>query len=153
MDIVHQCLALAPVPYLAPAFSVLRFIWSSIEQAQASKRQLEALAQTIAQLLSTLNTECRAGRLLQVKMSTPLTNLDRFILFTMPQRFVSNRRSPHRLLDEISTFIQKETSRPFLQVIFSKDRRVSQIEEYHRRIATAVTSFQVSCYMCDSLVN
>ena len=44
MDIVQQRLSLAPVPYLELAFSVFRFIWSSVEQAQASKQQLRALA-------------------------------------------------------------------------------------------------------------
>ena len=31
----------APVPYLVPVFSALMFIWTSIAQVQASKRQLE----------------------------------------------------------------------------------------------------------------
>jgi hypothetical protein len=81
MDIIQQCLSLAPVPYLAPAFSVFRFICSTVEQAQASKQQLQALSQTIAQLLSTLNTEYRAGRLLQTKTSTPVADLIGFVAF------------------------------------------------------------------------
>jgi len=79
MDIIHQCLSLAPIPYLAPAFSILRFICSSVEQAQASKQQLRALAQTIAQLLCALNEEYRAGRLVEARTSTSVTNLDRFV--------------------------------------------------------------------------
>jgi hypothetical protein len=79
MDIIHQCLSLAPVPYLAPVFAVLRFIWLSVEQAQASKRQLQALAQTIAQLLWTLDKEYSAGRLVQSLMLTHITNLGRFV--------------------------------------------------------------------------
>jgi hypothetical protein len=55
MDTLQQCLSLAPVPYLAPAFSALRFIWTSVQHAQASKRQLVALAQSIAQLLQMLD--------------------------------------------------------------------------------------------------
>jgi hypothetical protein len=77
MNIIQQCLSLAPVPYLAPAFSALRFICSSVEQAQASKLQLKALAQTIAQLLQTLDREYRARRLLQVRTSGPLADLIR----------------------------------------------------------------------------
>ena len=80
MDIIHLSLSLSPVPYLAPAFSALRLICSSVQQAKASQRQLEALAQTIAQLLSTLNTEYCAGNLLQDKTSIPLANLGRFVL-------------------------------------------------------------------------
>jgi hypothetical protein len=54
---------LSLLPYLAPAFSALRFICSSIAQAKASKLQLEALAQSIAQFLKTLDGEYRARRL------------------------------------------------------------------------------------------
>jgi hypothetical protein len=31
-----------------------------------------------------------------------------------------------------------------LKVLFTKDERIARIEQYHRRIATAVTSFQES---------
>ena len=84
MDIIHQCLSLAPVPYLDFAFSVFRFIWTSVEQAQASKQQLRALAQTIAQLLSTLDKEYRAGRLVQAETSTPVADLGGFVILMAP---------------------------------------------------------------------
>jgi hypothetical protein len=83
MDILHQCLSLAPVPYLAPAFSLLRFICSSVEQAQASKQQLRALSQTIAQLLWTLNGEYCSGQLLHAKTSKAIDDLERLVLFTV----------------------------------------------------------------------
>jgi hypothetical protein len=146
MDIIQQCLSLAPVPYLAPAFSVLRFIWSLVEQAQASKQQLQVLAQTIAQLLRTLNREYSAGRLRQAKTSMPLGDLHKFVLSTTVSQTLptTHRRLSYRLLKEISIFVRKETSRPFLKVLFTKDERIARIEQYHRRIATAVTSFQES---------
>jgi hypothetical protein len=75
---------LAPVPYLGTAFSVFRFIYSSVEQAQASKHQLQALSQTIAQLLSTLNKEYRAGRLVQAKTFTSVADLVLFVVFAVP---------------------------------------------------------------------
>ena len=78
MDIVRHCL------YLAPAFAALKFIRSSAEQVQASKSQLEALVQLIAQLLQTIDGEYRAGRLLQVRTSVALTDLSRFVRFTIP---------------------------------------------------------------------
>jgi hypothetical protein len=83
MEIVQQCLSLAPVPYLASAFSALRFIWLSIEQAKASKCQLEALAHSIAQLLKALDEGYRAGRLLQYRTFTPLADLCGFVKFAM----------------------------------------------------------------------
>jgi hypothetical protein len=147
MDIIHLCLALAPVPYLAHAFSALRFIWSSVEQTQASKRQLEVLAQSIAQLLQVLDGQYRAGRLLQVKTAMPLADLSRFVVFTMLCILRTHRSTTHRLLDEISAFVQKETLCAFLKLLFTKNRRISRIEEYHHRIGTLVTSFQASCHI------
>ena len=87
MDIVRHCL-LAPVPCLAPTFAALRFIRSSVEQVQASKSQLEALVQLIAQLLQTIDGEYRAGRLLQVRTSVALTELSRFVRFTIPSNLL-----------------------------------------------------------------
>jgi len=79
MDIIHQCLSLAPVPGLASAFSILRFICSSVVQAQASKGQLQALTQTIAHLLCTLNKEYGVGQLLHAKTSMAVDDLETFV--------------------------------------------------------------------------
>jgi hypothetical protein len=51
MDIIQQCLALVPVPYLGTAFSIFQFIWTSVSQAQASKGQLRVLAFALSELL------------------------------------------------------------------------------------------------------
>ncbi|KIM73991.1 hypothetical protein PILCRDRAFT_715514, partial [Piloderma croceum F 1598] len=110
------------------AFSILRFIWSSIQQAQASKGQLEALAQSIAQLLKALDEEYSTGRLLQVKTSTPLADL-------------------LRLLEDISSFIQKEALCGFLKLLFTKDQRIAQIDGYYRRIDDSIQSFQISALL------
>jgi hypothetical protein len=145
MDIIHQCLSLAPVPYLVPAFSLLRNIWSSVEQAQASKRQLGALAQSIAQLLQTLDGQYRAWQLLQVQTLEPLTDLCGFVIFTLPcQDLDTEMTLSCRLLEEILVFIEKEGSCVFLKLLFTKDQRIAKIDEYHKRIASSVTSFQVS---------
>src|ERR1700683_295751 len=132
MDIIHQCLSLVPVPYLAPAFAALRFIWSSIEQAQTSKQQLKALAQSIAQLLQTLDGQYCARRLLEVQTSKSLTDLCGFVMFTLLCK--DFLELSYRLLEEISTFIKKEASCIFLKLLFTKDQRITQIDEYHRRI-------------------
>jgi hypothetical protein len=84
MDIIQQCLSLAPVPCLALAFSAFWFICPYMPQAQVSKKQLEALAQSIARLLQTLDGVYRAGRLLQAQTLAPLTDLCRFVGFVMP---------------------------------------------------------------------
>src|SRR5882672_9366175 len=79
MDIIHQCLSLAPVPCLASAFTVLRFICSSVIQAQASKGQLQALTQMIAHLLCTLNKEYGAGQLLHANTLMAIDDLEMFV--------------------------------------------------------------------------
>ena len=79
MDIIDRCLSLEPVSYLVPAVAVLRFIWLSVQQAQANKQQLQTLAQMIAQLLWTLNGEYSAGRLREGQTLTPLADLRRSV--------------------------------------------------------------------------
>ena len=74
MDIIDPCLSLEPVSYLVPAVAMLRFIWLSVQQVQASKQQLQTLAQIITQLLWTLNGEYTAGQLQEGQTSTSLTD-------------------------------------------------------------------------------
>jgi hypothetical protein len=78
-NILEQCLSLTPVPYLNPAFSAFTLIWSFIQQATTCKKQLETLAQSIAELLFMLDKEYRAKRLLKDRTNTPLDDLCRFV--------------------------------------------------------------------------
>src|SRR5882762_8792548 len=95
MDIIYQCLSVVPVPYLAPAFAAFRFIWSSVEQAQASKQQLKALTQSVAQLLQTLHDQYRTGRLLETKTSKPLADLCGFVVLMSSVLELGTYRSCH----------------------------------------------------------
>ena len=95
MDIIHQCLSVVPVPYLAPAFAAFRFIWSSVEQAQVSKQQLKALTQSVAQLLQTLHDQYRTGRLLETKTSKPLADLCGFVVLMSSVLELGTYRSCH----------------------------------------------------------
>jgi len=56
MDIVGECLSLVPVPGLSAIFVIFRFIVSTIEQAQSSKQQLQAMSRTLADLLQALSS-------------------------------------------------------------------------------------------------
>ena len=47
--------------------------------------------------------------------------------------------------------MQKEAAGGFLKLLFTKDRRISRIEEYHRRLGTLIASFQVSHNLVNSL--
>jgi hypothetical protein len=79
MDVVRRCLSLTPVPCLVPHFSALKLICSAVEHIQVNQGQLEALAQSIAELLQALDGEYRAGKLLDVRDSTSLAGLDAFV--------------------------------------------------------------------------
>jgi hypothetical protein len=81
MDIIQSCLALAPVPYLAPAFSIFKVIWESIGQVQASNEQLQTLSCNVAQLLSAINGEYRRGALIYEGTSQQLEELRGFVTF------------------------------------------------------------------------
>jgi hypothetical protein len=154
MDFVRQVLSISPIPYLARAFSTLKFICSSVDQVQASKSQLETLAQSIAQLLQALNGEYRTRRLLQVRTSVALSDLSRLVVFAMQGSLMYIVPS-RRLLDDISNFVQKEVSSSFLKLLFNKNRRVSRIDNYYAHVDVVVESFQARHNAFDiySLIN
>jgi hypothetical protein len=75
MDLIQHCLALTPVPYLATAFSLFRFIWNSVESVQASKEQLRVLSTCIAELLVVANKQCCEDKLYEADIVDALRNL------------------------------------------------------------------------------
>jgi hypothetical protein len=143
MDIIQSCLSLTPVPCLGLAFSVFRTIWTSVQQVQASKEQLLVLAYSSAQLLNVLDTQYRARRLLEDRTSMPLHELSRYDILTVfgfDWCFICMLR----LLNEISVFIQKQSSQSFVKSLCTKNQRITEIERYHKRINITVDSFQAS---------
>ena len=77
MDIIQHALTLTPVPGLSAAFSVLQYIWTSVQEVQASKQQLHCLTSLIAQLLQTLNSQYRSGHLSEAGTCSQLKDLSR----------------------------------------------------------------------------
>jgi hypothetical protein len=75
MDVIQHCLALAPVPGLAPAFYVFKSIWMAVEQVHVCQEQLISLAQSTAQLLEVLNEQFRSGRISESQNDIQLTKL------------------------------------------------------------------------------
>ena len=71
------------MPCLNSAFSAFTRIWSFIQQAKASKKQLETIAQFIAEILSALDKEYGAKRLLKERADGPLDDLCRFVKCTV----------------------------------------------------------------------
>ena len=58
----------------------------------------------------------------------------------------TDRSLSYRLLEEISTFVEKDASCVFLKLLFTKDQRIAKIDGYHTRITTLVTVFQASYF-------
>jgi hypothetical protein len=85
-----------------------------------SSSQQTAAGSTCASILQMLDREYSAGRLVKFKTTTPLVDLIRYIEST-PCHSTSVHYCPsHGLLDEISTFIQKEAACGFLKLLFHK---------------------------------
>jgi hypothetical protein len=58
-----------------------------------------------------------------------------------------NHIPPYRLLDDISTFVHKVASSPFLKLLFTKEQQSAQLEGYYRSIIDLIDSFQVNHYI------
>jgi hypothetical protein len=77
IDIVRAAVSIVPVPYLSGVFSLFVSICTTIEQVKDSKRQLQALAETTASLLMTLDKQHRSEDLSEIDANGPLANLHR----------------------------------------------------------------------------
>ena len=140
--LVATCFSLVPVPYLHAVFIAFRHIWSSVQRAQESQRQLQLLGQYIATLLHTLDTEYRAGRL---NTSTPsdaaLAQLTKWVVPIW--LFFAVADMDARLLTDISSFMQEQATYNFLKTLYVKEKRISKINGFIQQIAECVTVFQV----------
>ncbi|KAJ7714809.1 kinase-like domain-containing protein [Mycena metata] len=117
-----------PVPGLSVAFTLFMFIVSTVNEAQASKTQLEALAASIGQLLATLNAEFRAAKLNPKSSAHSLGELK-------------------SLLEDIHRFVEKEQGRGFINSLLNQDSRMATIDGFYRRIAITVNAFQISAVL------
>lgn len=70
---------LASSPCLANAISEATFTASIVKQVQASREQIAGLASYIELLLTTLDAEYLAGRLLESKTSAALETLNQYV--------------------------------------------------------------------------
>ncbi|KAJ6595916.1 kinase-like domain-containing protein [Mycena sp. CBHHK59/15] len=126
--VVDVLLGITPVPGLSAAFTLFKFIVSSVQEVQASKTQLEALAKAIGDLLTTLNSEFKASRLVAAACVKPLDDL-------------------RSLVEDVYRFVQKEQDRGFLKSLLNKDSRTAGIEGFYRRIGITVNAFQISALL------
>ncbi|KAJ7655480.1 hypothetical protein B0H17DRAFT_1214001 [Mycena rosella] len=125
MDSLETLIDLIPVHGLNTAYKIFRFILSSVKEVQDRKKQFEALAIAIGQLLRALDSEFRASRLIVASCGEQLRDLE-------------------NLLQEIHRFVHKEQQRDFLMSLLTKDSRIAKIEIYYRRIGTIVSAFEIS---------
>jgi hypothetical protein len=76
-SVLDVLLGITPVPGLSAAFNILKLIVSAVQQASKSKQRLAVLAQSVAQLLQTLNAEFSTSGLVQFAFRKPLRDLHR----------------------------------------------------------------------------
>ncbi|KAJ6518088.1 hypothetical protein C8R47DRAFT_1189465 [Mycena vitilis] len=98
--LVDAALSAIPVPGLSTAWTVFKFIIDGVNAVQASKGQLELLAQAVAQLLTALNSGFKDSKLIMVDCAVQLNDLK-------------------KLLDEIHQFVDKERKKNFLKAWFT----------------------------------
>ncbi|KAJ7111223.1 kinase-like domain-containing protein [Mycena epipterygia] len=125
MDFVQTVLSVSPVPYLSTAYSLLDYIYTSIQQVQTTKAQLSILSEIAARLLTTLDANFKAGKISVDAVSAPLADL-------------------HRLLQEISQFVAKTTKQKFIKILFTKSESMEKIDGFNRRITGLIQAFQIS---------
>ncbi|KAK7008148.1 kinase-like protein [Favolaschia claudopus] len=116
---------MVPVPGLAPALTLLKFIIASVEQTRASQKQLAGLTITLAQLLATINTEFQSSKLIEASCIQPLEDLRSVLL-------------------DVNRFVQKEQGLNFFRSLFRTEARISEIEMFYRRIDATASAFQIS---------
>ncbi|KAK7064891.1 kinase-like protein [Favolaschia claudopus] len=116
---------MVPVPGLAPALTLLKFIIASVEQTRASQKQLAGLTITLAQLLATINTEFQSSKLIEASCIQPLEDLRSVLL-------------------DVNRFVQKEQGLNFFKSLFRTEARISEIEMFYRRIDATASAFQIS---------
>ncbi|KAK0471293.1 kinase-like domain-containing protein [Armillaria novae-zelandiae] len=126
MDVV---LSLTPVPCLAYAYALLKFIWTTITALDTLKQQLETLACTAATMLSVLDRELKSRKII-------------------PERISAHLRETEDVLRHVSGFVDKVKEQNFLQNLYHKDDYGAQIDGFHKRILSLMHAFQIS-----SLVN
>ncbi|KAJ7025581.1 kinase-like domain-containing protein [Mycena alexandri] len=125
MDAALGTMGVTPVPGLSFAFKLFGFILCDIPEVKASRRQLKVLANTISQLLTTLNDQFAHERLSEAGSAKALADLK-------------------SLLEDINQFTRKELSKSFFKALLQKDTRLSNIEDFYRRISMLVNAFQIS---------
>ncbi|KAG7439931.1 kinase-like protein [Guyanagaster necrorhizus] len=122
-------LSLAPVPCLAYAYTLLKFIWTTITALDTLKQQTEALASTTATMLSVLDRELKARRVI-------------------PEKIVVHLRETENVLKDILAFVSKVKEQGFLKNLYHKEDYAADIDTFHKRILSLMHVFQIS-----SLVN
>ncbi|KZP31913.1 kinase-like protein [Athelia psychrophila] len=129
MDFVAEVVSLAPVVgYLTTAWKLFKLIQDSIDRVKESQQQFIFLAWTIAELLRVLNEGSVPGLSGLTSTSSTIINLQ-------------------KLLEEIHDFIKAEGQESFIKLLVTKERRIAQIDTYHKKIAALANAFQISALL------
>ncbi|KAF8170487.1 kinase-like domain-containing protein [Mycena galopus ATCC 62051] len=121
---IDVLLGIIPVPGLSAAFTVFKFILSTVQAVQASKEQLKTLAEALGQLLGTLDGEFKSSTLIEASCVKSLNDLQ-------------------SLLQEVHRFVEAEKDRSFLKSVFHAESRVASIEMFYHRIDATAKAFEI----------
>ncbi|KAF8177514.1 kinase-like domain-containing protein [Mycena galopus ATCC 62051] len=125
MDFVEIVASLTPVPYLSTAFTLLGYLYDSIEQAQSCKKQLGVLSQVVAGLLKALNERFLTGKPTDSEAGTLLVDLE-------------------RLLEDINRFVTKILGQHFIKTVINRQDTITKIDGFYQRIKGLVQAFEIS---------
>ncbi len=83
-SVVDFCLSLslAPVPGLKPLIDLLRGIWDTVQNIQASKARMKNLAVCVAELLVALHEAMEGGVVRMKDAQARIDGLERFLAFS-----------------------------------------------------------------------
>ncbi|KAF9477025.1 kinase-like protein [Pholiota conissans] len=128
MEVVQQCLNLAPVPCLGPAFALFKSIWDVVQRISSYKYQLKELAKTIALLISKLNERYRTQGPADSSTWDSLSDFG-------------------GILSDILDMVTNQKNYSFFKLLFVKDDMQATINSYHQRITATFRAFQISALL------
>jgi len=80
LDIIHICLGLVPIPHLNLVYGAFKALFVAVQGVKQSERQLQALTESVASLVITLDREIRAGRLVASQIPPNVYSLQTYII-------------------------------------------------------------------------
>ena len=79
MDVLQEFFSKAPVSPLSLPFATLKTLWDSVQRDRWSERQLRAFTVSVAKLLRCLDSELRAGHLVDSNITLEIDAVQSYV--------------------------------------------------------------------------